>query len=80
MLVDDYTPTKRLGIEEMEGASDVFWERVEWSYSEADSRHLAYLGAWIVIHLLLVSKVRYPGDLLKMFENILDEKMAGDVE
>ena len=77
MLVDDYTPTKRLGVEEMEGAASVFWERVEWARAEADARHKAYLGAWIILHLLLVSKIKYPNDLLEMFENILDSMIGG---
>lgn len=80
MLIDDYKPTKRLGIEELEGAAKVFREKVEWSFAEADSRHMAYLGAWIILHLFLVSKFNYPKDLLEAFENVLDGQLAGDCD
>ena len=80
MLIDDYKPTKRVGIEELEGATRIFRERVEWAFEEADSRHMAYLGAWLVLHLLLVCNFKYPKDLLEAFENLLEDHLAGDLD
>ena len=78
MLIDDYRPTKRVGLEELEGATRIFRERVDESFADADSRHKAYLGAWLVLHMLLVSNFKYPKDLLDAFEILLDDSLAGD--
>lgn len=78
MLIDDYRPTKRVGLEELEGATRIFRERVDESFADADSRHKAYLGAWLVLHMLLVGNFKYPKDLLDSFEILLDDSLAGD--
>lgn len=78
MLIDDYRPTKRVGLEELEGATRLFRENVEWALEEADSRYKAYLGAWLVLHMLLVGNYKYPKDLLDAFEVLLDDSLAGD--
>lgn len=65
MFIDDYTPMKRVGIEELEGACRVFQHRA----SEAEGRKKHMLeGAWLALHMMLVGRYRYPAEFADVFE------------
>lgn len=73
MFVSDYRPTKRIGIEEMDGALRMLRDRVDEAHADADSRVRYYEGAWIALSALRYGKFDYPRDFMAVFERDLDE-------
>lgn len=58
MFVDDYTPMKRIGIEELEGCVRLFGEM-------EDERSQ---GAHMALHLILVGRFKYPADFVGVWK------------
>ena len=76
MLVDDYTPTKRLGVEEMEGLQAALERRIDAAAldgTDATPRAWREEGAWLAVHLLLTCRFRTQEDFLQVFDVKSDE-------
>ena len=72
MLIDDYTPTKRLGIEEAEGLMNALDNRIsDMALDKQDetAAYHRYEGAWLTVHLLLTGRFRTQEDFLAVFDN-----------
>lgn len=77
MLVGDYRPTKRVGIEELEGALNVFSRRIDQAYEDADARQHYYEGAFLALSLVRFGNYEYPHELMDAFEVTLDNYIEG---
>ena len=68
MFVDDYVPKKRIGVEELEGCVNIF-DRLIDEDPDKEISPLAWMmsGARLALHLMLVSKFRYPEDFVNVF-------------
>ncbi len=73
MFVSDYRPTKRVGVEELTGAINVFLDRIEEVDENGEAHREIYLGALIALELLRYNTFEYPRDFLAVFENRLQE-------
>lgn len=76
MLIDDYTPTKRLGIEEAEGLMNALDNRLSdmaLNHQERIAEYHRYEGAWLTVHLLLTGRFRTQEDFLAVFDNKCNE-------
>ena len=69
VFVDDYTPMKRIGIEELEGCVNIL-DRILDEVAEDRTTPMAWMtsGARMALHLMLVGKFRYPQDFVDVFE------------
>ena len=52
MFVGDYRPTKRVGIEELDGALRILRDRIDQAYADANARQHFYEGAWLALGTL----------------------------
>ena len=77
MFVGDYRPTKRVGIEELDGALKMLCERIDTAYADADARLHFYEGAWIALRAIRFGQFEYPRDFVWVFENDLDSYTSG---
>lgn len=73
MFVSDYLPAKRIGVEELTGAINVFLDRIEEVDENGEAHREIYIGALIVLELIRYSTFDYPRDLLAVFENRIQE-------
>lgn len=76
MLVDDYKPTKRLGIEEMEGLMNAIDQRLcDMALEGVDdsANYHRHEGAWLTVHLLLACRFDNQADFLAVFDNKSNE-------
>lgn len=73
MFVSDYRPTKRIGIEELDGAIKLFGDRYLDAAESGEADATAYGGASLVLELIRNGKFEYPQDLLAVFENKLKQ-------
>ena len=71
MLIDDYTPTKRHGVEEAEGLMRALELRLVDMAPDPAAGQAAYHrieGAWLTVHLLLTGRFRTQEDFLAVFD------------
>ena len=73
MFVNDYRPTKRIGIEELDGCINLFQQAIEAMNEDGVAGIEQYEGAWLALELLRNGKYEYPADFLAVFENKLEE-------
>ena len=76
-FIQDYRPTLRIGLDELHGACNVFRDRVDELYADADGRLRYYEGAWLALRLIESGRYEYPADFMAVFDNQLDEYMKG---
>ena len=72
MFVSDYRPTKRVGIEELDGCISLFEQAVERLHADGVPCEW-HEGAWLALSILRAGKFEYPAEFVAVFENKLDE-------
>ena len=77
MFVGDYRPTKRIGIEELDGALRMLRDRIVKSYEDCDGRLHYYEGAWLALSAIRHGQYEYPRDFMAVFEKELDSNTEG---
>ena len=77
MFVGDYRPTKRIGIEELDGALNMFEELIVEAYENADARQRFYEGAYIALQTMRFGHFEYPRDFMAAFEANIDRYIEG---
>ena len=77
MFVGDYRPTKRVGIEELDGTLKLLVDRIDQAHADADGRLHYYEGAWLALCAIRFGRFEYPRDFMAVFENDLDEYTDG---
>ena len=76
MLVDDYTPTKRLGVEEMEGlqwALTTMMDDMEENEQAMTAAYYRLQGVWLTVHLLLTGRFKTQQDFIAVLLNKMNE-------
>ena len=69
MFVEDYTPVKRIGVEELEGCVGILERRIdEAALGEPNPQQWREEGAWLALHLMLTGRFRYPEDFVSVFD------------
>lgn len=79
MFVGDYRPTKRVGIEELDGALRILRDRIDQACEDVDARQHFYEGAWLALRAIRFGQFEYPRDFVAVFENDLDTYTEGGV-
>jgi hypothetical protein len=73
MFVNDYRPTKRVGIEELDGCIKLLSEAAEALREEGVMGYEQYEGAALALSLIRYGKFEYPHEFVGVFENKLAE-------
>ena len=69
MLIDDYRPMKRVGMEELEGLVNMLEQRIDAAaFDEPGPQQWRDEGAWLVLHLLLTGRFDTPDTFLAVFD------------
>lgn len=71
MFVGDYRPTKRVGVEEMDGALRMLRDKVDDLHAAGDDRVRYYEGAWVALSAMRYGTFEYPRDFMAVFERDL---------
>jgi hypothetical protein len=77
MFIGDYRPTKRIGIEELDGCIKLLSDKLD---EEADNGSVAaalYMGALITMEVIRNGRFEYPCDFMAVFDNRIKE-LEGD--
>ena len=69
MFVSDYRPTKRIGIEEMDGALLMLRDLIDDKRADGEADAPWYEGAWAAVHTMRFGKFEYPRDFMRVLEN-----------
>jgi len=73
MFVSDYRPTKRIGVEELDGCVSIFAQAVEDMNAESVPGIEFYEGAWLALSLIREGRYEYPGDFFAVFANKIED-------
>lgn len=76
-LVSDYRPTKRLGVEELDGLLNVLSEKVDELSNSDSSTADIYRGAFLCAMCFRFHTLEYPRDFMAVFERYLNETNEG---
>lgn len=77
MLVEDYQPKKRLGVEELDGLLNVLSEAVDEATEADEFDRDYYRGALIAVMCFRFHTLQYPRDFMAVFERYLNETNEG---
>ena len=77
MFVGDYRPTKRVGIEELDGALNMLGDRIDRAYEDQDARQRFYEGAFVALQTMRFGHFEYPRDFMAAFEANIDRYIEG---
>ena len=73
MFIGDYRPTKRVGIEELDGCIKLLSDSYELADERRDKRASLYMGALIALETMRHGRFEYPRDFMAVFENRVEE-------
>lgn len=68
-FVSDYRPTKRIGIEELDGAIKLLIDRVDEMQDNGEANAEFYEGAMLALETIRYGSFKYPQDFLAVLEN-----------
>lgn len=70
MFVDDYRPTKRIGLEELDGCVRILERRIDEGMLERDPAPADWMdeGARLALALIRDGNFRYPQDFVDVFD------------
>lgn len=71
MFVSDYRPTKRIGIEEMDGALLMLRDEADERRANGEADAAWWEGAWAAVHVLRNGRFEYPRDFVAVLENTI---------
>lgn len=78
MFVSDYRPTKRIGLEELDGCLKLLRDEVDEKLANGEADAPYYEGAWLAMQLLMTGKFDYPHDFMQVFANDLATYTKGE--
>lgn len=77
-FVGDYRPTKRVGIEELDGAIKLLFDRINEAHENGEATVHHYEGAWLALDTIRNGRFEYPADFMAVFENQLNILEGGE--
>lgn len=72
-FIGDYRPTKRIGIEELDGCINLFCQRLDEIAENGEATEQLYIGALIALETIRTGRFEYPHEFLAVFNNRVDE-------
>lgn len=78
MLVDDYTPMKRIGMEELDGLVRTMERRIdEAAFDEPTPASWMDEGAWLALHMILTGRYKCAEDFMNVFDELKRRHFEG---
>ena len=77
MFVGDYRPTKRLGVEELDGAVNLVSEAVSRMRDDGVAHVEMYEGMLLALQMIRNGHFEYPADFLAAFEAKVQDLTGG---
>ena len=68
-FVSDYRPTKRIGIEELEGCLNLLVHRLEEVADNGEAGGALYMGALVALETIRNCNFEYPHEFMAVLEN-----------
>ena len=68
-FISDYRPTKRIGIEELDGAIIAFANKLDEIEENGETCADCYVGALLALETIRHGNFEYPRDFLAVFDN-----------
>lgn len=76
-FIGDYRPTKRVGIEELDGCIKLLSDKLDEVADNGEASTALYMGALIAMETIRNGRFEYPRDFMAVFENRVKE-LEGD--
>ena len=73
MFVSDYRPTKRIGIEELDGAILMLRDAIDDKHANGEADAPWYEGAWLALRAVRFGNYEYPRDFMAVLVNDIAE-------
>lgn len=73
MFIGDYRPTKRIGIEELDGCINLLVNKLDDMVDNGEADSQIYMGALLTMEIIRNSKFEYPHEFVAVLENKIDE-------
>jgi len=72
-FVSDYRPTKRIGIDELDGCLNLLVHRLEEVADNGETGGALYMGALIALETIRYGNFEYPHEFMEVYENRVRE-------
>jgi hypothetical protein len=76
-FIGDYRPTKRVGIEELDGCIKLLTDKLDETAENGEMSTALYMGALIALETMRNGRFEYPQDFMAVFDNRVRE-LEGD--
>ena len=76
-FIGDYRPTKRVGIEELDGCIKLLNDKLDETAENGEMSTALYMGALIALETMRNGRFEYPQDFMAVFDNRVRE-LEGD--
>ena len=73
MFIGDYRPTKRVGIEELDGCIRLLTDKLDEAADNGEVIAAIYMGALLTMETIRNGRFEYPCDFMAVFENRVNE-------
>ena len=77
-FIGDYRPTKRIGIEELDGCINLFTQKLDEIMENGEATDELYMGALIALETIRGSRFEYPHEFMAVFDNRVRELEGGE--
>ena len=75
-FVSDYRPTKRIGIEELDGAIKLLIDHVDDMQDNGEANADYYMGAALALETIRYGSFKYPQDFVAVLENKINDTIS----
>lgn len=72
-FIGDYRPTKRVGIEELDGCIKLLSDKLDDIAENGETSTGVYMGALIALETMRNGRFEYPQDFMAVFDNRVNE-------
>ena len=73
MFIGDYRPTKRVGIEEMDGCIKLLSDKLDEATDNGEVDAQIYMGALLTMEIIRNGRFEYPHEFVAVLENKVRE-------
>ena len=77
-FIGDYRPTKRVGIEELDGCIKLLSDKLDEVADSGEMSTALYMGALIALETMRNGRFEYPQDFMAVFDNRIQELEGGE--